>query len=130
MRRQWTLQELRKARDLVESGKSWREAGKILGANPHTLRHQLRKQGFSPDMSKRPRKPMKHESLLQQAISLRNAKHKSWGVIAVEINWPIGEPRSKNQRQSLQIYCRRFAKRCRLTLWSGNPEERFTKWSP
>lgn len=37
MRRQWTLQELRKARDLVESGKTWAEAGEILGANPLTL---------------------------------------------------------------------------------------------
>lgn len=129
MRRQWTLQELRRARDLVESGKTWAEAGKTLGANPSTLRHQLRKQGLRPDMSKRVRKPLKHESLLQRAVSLRNSKHKSWGLIAIEIDWPLGEPRSEHQRHSLRTYCTRFAKRCEIPLWSGNPEERFTKWS-
>ena len=129
MRRQWTLQELRKARDLVESGKTWAEAGEILGANPCTLRHQVRKQGLRPDMSKRPKKPMKHEHLLQRAVSIRNTEHKSWGMIAMEIGWPLGEPRSAHQRHTLQTYCRRFAERCRLTLWAGNPEERYTKWS-
>lgn len=129
MRREWTFQELRAARDLVESGKTWKEAGEALGAHPTTLRNLVKRQGMSPDLSKRSRKPMKYESLIIKAISLRNTTHRSWGMIAVEIEWPLGEHRSVNQATSLRTYCGRYAKRAELDVWRGNPSERYTKWT-
>ena len=120
------MADLQRAKALAESV-TWTEVGEIMGAHPSTIMTLLRRQGMKPDITKRPLPEPKHADLLRKAIAIRNTEHKSWGIIAEEVGWPIGEPRSRYRRTSIRSSCARYCETFRLTLWQGQPKKRFYK---
>lgn len=123
------MADLQRAKKLAES-MSWTEVGEVMDAHPSTIMTLLRRQGMKPDISKRPPPEPKHAPIIRRAIAIRNTEHKSWGIIAEEVEWPLGEPRSRHRRTSLRSYCARYCKTFGLNLWEGNPKERYLKHGP
>lgn len=123
------MADLQRAKALAESV-SWTEVGEIMGAHPSTIMTLLRRQGMKPDISKRPPPEPKHAALIRKAVAIRNTDHKSWGIIADEIGWPLGLIRSRHRRTSLRSSCARYCETFGLTLWQGQPKQRFHKHDP
>jgi hypothetical protein len=123
------MADLHRAKALAES-MTWTEVGKVMGAHPSTIMTLLRRQGMNPDISKRPPPEPKHADLLRKAIAIRNTEHKSWGIIAEEIDWPLGESRSRHRRTTLRASCARYCETFGLTLWMGNPKKRYHRNDP
>ncbi len=112
---------------MVESGMTWDQVGEAFGSKPSTIFTLLRRQDMSPDIAKRPQKEPKYADLIRRAVAIRNTKHKSWGMIAEEVDWPIGEPRSRYRRTSIRTACARYCKDFGLKLWMGQPIKRFLR---
>jgi hypothetical protein len=123
------MADLQRAKALAESV-TWTEVGEIMGAHPSTIMTLLRRQGMKPDITKRPPPEPKHADLLRKAIAIRNTEHKSWGIIAEEIDWPLGASRSRHRRTSLRSSCARYCETFGLRLWEGQPEKRYFKHDP
>ncbi len=123
------MADLQRANALAES-MTWTEVGEVMGAHPSTIMTLLRRQGIRPDISKRPPPEPKHADLLRKAIAIRNTEQKSWGIIAEEIDWPLGASRSRHRRTSLRSSCARYCASFGLTLWHGQPKRRFYKHDP
>ena len=98
-----------------------------MGAKPSTIFTLLRRQGMRPDITNRPPSEPKHAALIRKAVAIRNTEHKSWGIIAEEVGWPIGQPRSRYRRTSIRSSCARYCETFGLTLWQGQPKKRFYK---
>ena len=123
------MADLQRAKALAES-MTWTEVGVIMGAHPSTIMTLLRRQGMRPDITKRPPPEPRHADVLRKAIAIRNTEHKSWGIIAEEIDWPLGAPRSRHRSTSLRSSCARYCKAFGLNLWEGPPKQRYFKHDP
>lgn len=119
-RRTWTFPMLKSAKARVEAGETWDEVSQDMGVNVSTLRKQIFKQLGPLDHSNRPRR-FSNEALLIKAISLRNRKGLSYGMIKDEIGWP-------KKVISLRQAVKRYAAYHNIKLKSGWPTHRKCRW--
>lgn len=121
--REWTITEIKRAKQRVEAGETWDEVSADMGVHTNTLRKQVYRVAGKLDLSKRQhlKKNRDREKLLLSAVALRNGERLSWSLIAERVGW-------SGDVEALRQAVRRYAKKHGLKLTLGLPAVRRTKW--
>lgn len=121
--REWTITEIKRAKQRVEGGETWDEVSADMGVHTNTLRKQVYRVVGKLDLSKRQhlKKNRDREKLLLSAVALRNGERLSWSLIAERVGWA-------GDVEALRQAVRRYAKKHNLKLMLGLPAVRRTKW--
>tara|TARA_R110000796_G_scaffold197077_2_gene313487 strand:+ start:2660 stop:3013 length:354 start_codon:yes stop_codon:yes gene_type:complete len=111
---------LRRAKGRVESGEKWKDVAEDMDVNVSTLRKQIHQHLGKIDRSDSPKR-FARESMLIDAIRLRNTERMSYPMIRDRVGWP-------RTTVALEQAIRRYAEHHKIAVYKGFPHKRRCRW--
>jgi len=111
---------LRRAKTRVEHGEKWKDVAEDMDVNVSTLRKQIHQHLGKIDRSNSPKRFLR-ESMLIEAIRLRNTELMSYPIIRDRVGWP-------RTTVALEQAIRRYASHHEIEVYKGFPNKRRCRW--
>ena len=111
---------LRRAKARVEHGEKWKDVAEDMDVNVSTLRKQIHQHIGKIDRSNSPKR-FARESMLIEAIRLRNTERMSYPMVRDHVGWP-------RTTVALEQAIRRYAAHHEIEVYKGFPNKRRCRW--
>jgi|GEM_PF-5404867 hypothetical protein len=118
-RKDWTNQELKRAKDRWLDGETWQSIADEMNVNSSTLRKQV--QRLYGKLRREDMRVFRDEAQILEAVRLRNTQKWSYGLIADSVSWHASV-------NALEQAVRRYSRHHELKVYQGKPAKRNSRW--